>query len=79
MANPWYALWLWPFVAARISATGLCALAAVSLAYVTGLNLGDASLGNFGHPWWLRLVEFGAIGIAALFDWRKRKPVRGLR
>lgn len=79
VANPWYALWLWPFVAARISATGLCALAAVSLAYGTGLNLGDTSLGNFGHPWWLRLVEFGAIGIAARFDWRKGKPVRGLR
>ncbi len=76
VANPWYCLWLWPFVAGRISATGLCALAAVSLAYVTGMNLGDASLGNFGHPWWLRPVEFGAIGIAAIFDWRKRKPVR---
>lgn len=73
VANPWYALWLWPFVAVRISAPGLCALAAVSLAYVTGLNLGDASLGNFGHPWWLRPVEFGAIALAAGWEIWKRK------
>ena len=73
VANPWYALWLWPFVAMRPSATGITALAAVSLAYVTGLNLGDPSLGNFGHPWWLRPVEFGLIGWGAWWDWRKRK------
>ena len=72
-ANPWYCLWLWPFVAARISATGLCALAAVSLAYVTGLNLGGVSLGNFEHPVWLRPLEFGLIGVGALWDWRPQK------
>jgi hypothetical protein len=72
-ANPWYALWLWPFVALRPSATGIAALAAVSLAYVTGLNLGDPALGNFEHPAWLRPLEFGAIAAAALWDWRKQK------
>ncbi len=72
-ANPWYALWLWPFVALRPSVTGIAALAAVSLAYVTGLNLGDTALGNFGHPAWLRPVEFGAIALAALWDWRRGK------
>ena len=56
VANPWYALWLWPFVAMRPTALGVAALAAVSIAYVTGLNLGDVTLGNFGHPWWLRPV-----------------------
>ncbi|MDP3073187.1 MAG: hypothetical protein Q8N18_23035 [Opitutaceae bacterium] len=72
-ANPWYALWLWPFVALRPSATGVAVLAAVSLSYATGLNLGDPSLGNFGHPAWLRPVEFGAIMIAAGWDWRSAK------
>jgi hypothetical protein len=72
-ANPWYCLWLWPFVAMRPSATGVCALAVVSLAYVTGLNLGDAALGNFDHPAWLRPVEFSALALAALWDWRTRK------
>ena len=76
VANPWYALWLWPFVAMRVSATGIAALAAVSLAYVTGLNLGDATLGNFGHPAWLRPVEFGLIALGAAWDvWqRKTRP-----
>ncbi|MEO5958655.1 MAG: glycosyltransferase family 87 protein [Opitutaceae bacterium] len=73
VANPWYALWLWPFVAMRPSATGIAALAAVSLAYVTGLNLGAPSLGNFGHPGWLRPVEFGLVGCGALLDWRKSR------
>ncbi|MEY2877891.1 MAG: hypothetical protein RLZZ15_271 [Verrucomicrobiota bacterium] len=73
VANPWYALWLWPFVAQRPSVTGIAALAAVSLTYVTGLNLGDATLGNFGHPAWLRPVEFGVIAVAALWDWRRKK------
>lgn len=76
VANPWYALWLWPFVATRMSATGCCALVAVSLTYVTGLNLGDAALGNFGHPWWVRPVEFGAIASVAIWEWQKRKPAR---
>ncbi len=76
VANPWYALWLWPFVAVRPSSMGIAALSAVSLAYVTGLNLGDAALGNFGHPWWLRPVEFGVIALVAAWAWRKRKPAR---
>lgn len=73
-ANPWYCLWLWPFVAARLSATGLCVLASVSLAYITGLNLGDQSLANFEHPLWLRPLEFGLIGFGALWDWFKQHP-----
>lgn len=76
-ANPWYFLWLWPFVAARPAATGVCALAAVSLAYVTGLNLGDASLGNFAHPRWLRPLEYGAIALVALVEWRRTRKTPG--
>ena len=78
-ANPWYFLWLWPFVALRPSAAGLTALAVVSLAYITGLNLGAAavtSLGNFEHPWWLRPLEFGAIVFAGLFSDRKSRRER---
>jgi len=72
-ANPWYALWLWPFAAARISATMLGALAAVSLAYVTGANLGDAQLGAFDHPAWLRPVEFGIVALGVVWDVRKSR------
>lgn len=69
-ANPWYVLWLLPFVAFRFSAAGIAALAVVSLTYITGLNLGADTPGYFAHPWWLRPVEFGVIGVAALFDAR---------
>ena len=71
-ANPWYAVWLWPFVALRPSAVGVVALAAVSLSYLTGLNLGDATLGNFAHPLWVRPLEFGLIAAAAAWTWRKK-------
>jgi alpha-1,6-mannosyltransferase len=75
-ANPWYCLWLWPFVAARVSGTGVCALAAVSLAYVTGLNLGEPTLENFAHPPWLRPMEFAIVAIGAVWDWQKgKRPV----
>ncbi len=70
--NPWYALWLWPFVAARPSVAGVTALAAVSLSYVTGLNLGEPALDSFAHPDWVRPVEYGLIGLAAWRDWRQR-------
>ena len=44
--NPWYLLWLWPFVALQPTWTGLTALAAVSLSYCTGQNLGLAGAGR---------------------------------
>lgn len=73
VANPWYCLWLWPFVAARTSAVSVCALAAVSLSYITGLNVSSLTLANFEHPTWVRPVEFGIIGLAALWSFTKRK------
>jgi len=74
-ANPWYALWLWPFVAVRPSPVGICALAAVQLSYVTGLNLGRLDLGNFAHPWWLRPIEFGSILVVAVWQWRSSRAL----
>ncbi len=72
--NPWYLLWLWPFVALRPTWTGLTALAAVSLSYCTGQNLGLAGLGPSDHPVWVRPVEFGLLGLAALVDMRRARP-----
>ena len=71
--NPWYLLWLAPFVAWRPSAAGLAALALVSLSQVTGLNLGWPALDNFEHPWWLRPVEYGGIALAAMAGWWRMK------
>jgi len=74
-ANPWYLLWLAPFVAWRPTAAGLAALALVSLSYLTGLNLGWLALDNFAHPWWLRPVEYGGIAVAATVDWWRTRSV----
>ena len=67
--NPWYLLWLLPFVALNPTAAGLTALAAVSLSYATGLNLSDPALDNFAHPSWVRPIEYGAVALAAAVDW----------
>ncbi len=66
--NPWYLTWLLPFIAIRPRIWSVTALIVVSLSYVTGLNLGDSSLGDFNHPVWLRPLEFGAIAVAIIFD-----------
>jgi hypothetical protein len=71
--NPWYLIWLAPFVAWQPTAAGLAALALVSLSYLTGLNLGWPALDNFAHPWWIRLVEYGGIALAALLDWTRTR------
>jgi hypothetical protein len=66
--NPWYLVWLVPFVAIKPRCWSVTALGIVSLSYTTGLNLGDSSLGDFNHPGWLRPIEFGAISLAIIFD-----------
>lgn len=71
--NPWYALWLAPFVALRPTAIGLAATAFVSLSYMTGLNLGRTDPGNFEHPIWVRIVEYGGIAAVAVTEWQRRR------
>jgi len=62
--NPWYALWLLPFVALRPAPTGVAVLAAVSLSYLTRQNVGEVVLDGFAHPAWVRPVEFGLMAAA---------------
>lgn len=69
VVNPWYLVWLAPFIAVRPAVWSVTALAVVGLSYVTGLRLGDATLGTFEHPPWLRPVEYGAIALAGIADW----------
>ena len=77
VVNPWYLLWLVPFVARTPSAAGVTALAVVSLSYATGMNLGDPSLGAYAHPGWVRPAEFSAVLLAALWDWRRAARSEG--
>lgn len=70
--NPWYALWLLPFVALRPTPAGITLLAAVSLSYLTEHNLGRVVLDGFAHPGWVRPLEFGLVGFAFSFELRHR-------
>ncbi len=62
--NPWYLLWLLPFVAIRPTAWGVTAMVAVGLSYLYSANLGDPA-GGFEHPLWVRGLEYGLIAVAA--------------
>lgn len=76
VVNPWYALWLLPFLALRPQAWGVGVLAAVPLAYVHGFNLpGQAELG-YQHPVWVRPLEV-AVVLAAVAVGRWRAADRG--
>jgi hypothetical protein len=71
--NPWYAVWMLPFLATqRGSAWRYAWLGVPTLSYVTLGNLG-LDLGNpFAHPAWLRPLEFGLLGVASYFSIRGR-------
>ncbi len=68
VVNPWYLLWMAPFVAARPTLTGWTAMAAVLLSYATALNLGINAPGPYSHPIWLRPIEYGIVAAAAFYD-----------
>lgn len=65
VVNPWYLIWMVPFITLRPSLWGTTALTTVMLSYVTGQNLQSATLEAFNHPGWVRPLEFLPV-IAAL-------------
>ena len=71
--NAWYLLWLLPFATVYPSRWAWTASVAILLSYITGLNLNDYDLQAYGQPWWVRPVEFGAIGLALLWDLNSRR------
>ena len=62
VVNPWYLLRVLPFAAIRPRPWAWTASEVVLLSYATGLK--DMNLHPFGHPWWVRPVEYGAIALA---------------
>ena len=64
--NPWYAIWLVPFVAINPTRSELALLVVVPLSYATGLNLADPTLATYAQPAWVRPIEFGIVILAAL-------------
>ena len=72
VTNPWYLLWMLPFVAIRPSVWGYAALAAVSLSYCHGLYLPGSELPAYHHPIWIRPLELAIIGVAIAFEHRRK-------
>ncbi len=71
--NPWYLLWLLPFVALRPSRWGTAALAVVTLSYAHGLFLDGWGLPPYAHPWWVRPIEMSVVVGALALDLRRRQ------
>jgi hypothetical protein len=68
VANPWYLLWMLPFLTLQPTVWGLSALAVVSLSYVHGLYLPDSGLPPYHHPEWVRPVEIATLAVALGVD-----------
>lgn len=67
VVNPWYLLWIAPFAALHPTRMTWVALGVVTLSYATSMNLGLSLAGPYDHPWWVRLVEYGAVLLAGLW------------
>jgi len=79
VVNPWYLLWMLPFVALYPSAAGIAAIVVIVLAYVHGLNLPGTDLGPYDHPTWVRVVEVVTIFVAGSLQFLLRGPTRQIR
>jgi hypothetical protein len=77
VVNPWYMLWLLPFVALFPSVTGIAACMVVTLSYAHGLNLNEAGLAPYEHPWWVRPAEIAAVCLGLGVDWFRRSTAKG--
>ena len=62
--NPWYVIWILPFLIIYPSVWGWSVPIAVSFSYIIGLNLNTIEIAAYEHPQWVRIFEFGIIIIA---------------
>lgn len=79
VVNPWYLLWMLPFVAFCPTWAGIAALVIVSVAYAHGLNLPGSNLGPYDHPTWVRVVEVVTIFVAGSLPYLLRAPTARTR
>jgi hypothetical protein len=63
--NPWYTLWMLPFLAQPGSLWRWAWMALPSLSYITQGDLGIDLMNPFAHPGWLRPLEFSLLAIAS--------------
>ena len=71
--NPWYLIWVLPFAVVRPSLWAWTASVAVLLSYITGLNLNNLDMHPYEQPVWVRLLEFGLIGLALAWDLARQR------
>jgi len=64
VVNPWYTLWLLPFVVLSPRPWSIVALVVVSLSYYHGLTVSELGLAPYELPSWVRLVEYGSVLVA---------------
>lgn len=75
--NPWYILWALPFIALNSTATGITALAIITISYIHGLTLPGSTLLPHHHPLVVRIIEFSiliVVFITAIY--KKKRTIR---
>lgn len=72
--NAWYLLWLLPFAVRQRLCWPWVASIAVMLSYLTWLNLENYIHDPYALPLVVTGIEFGIIGLALLWDYRRRLP-----
>ncbi len=77
VVNPWYLLWLYPFVVRTDQSWPFVVMAASMSSYATGLAMGDFSGAVFAHDPMIRLSQIGMIVVAIIYDISKRDADRG--
>ncbi len=71
VANPWYMLWLLPFAVIRPSCWAWLLPLALSLTYVTGINLLESNLNAYEIAVWAYALEIMIIVAALFYDYRE--------
>ncbi len=81
--NPWYAIWLAPFVLRWPSIWAWVGSVSLILSYASGINLPlidstahsvtVSTLANYQHPAWVLIVEFGSIAVALVYSVTRSK------
>lgn len=66
--NAWYLVWLLPFAVLYPSIWAWTASLSIFLAYASGINLQNPSLGSYDIPLWVVLLEVGVVMLAALLQ-----------
>ena len=74
--NPWYLIWVLPFAVLKPSRWAWTASVALLLSYSAIVSGGEPSGAPYQVSTSVLILEFGAIGLAVLLDWKRPLNVR---